>query len=167
MRGVTLREDPPSVTSLTPEMEPGVDAPDLLPRRVFFFFFPPPKPPFGITLARRTAPAAPSASAASDARVDALVRLVLTGPDVRLAFSLERGLGLGGVQAFLLLGGGGSLLGRLGVANFPLPAHLLLSLGLDRGSLGLLRRFGLVRGGFLPRLLLRLLRRGGSLGVGL
>ena len=65
VRGVTLREDPPSVTSLTPEMEPGVDAPDLLPRRVFFFFFPPPKPPFGITLARRTAPAAPSASAAS------------------------------------------------------------------------------------------------------
>ena len=102
-----------------------------------------------------------------DARVDALVRLVLTSPDVRLAFSLERGLGLGGVQAFLLLGCGGSLLGRLGVANFPLPAHLLLSLGLDRGSLGLLRRFGLVRGGFLPRLLLRLLRRGGSLGVSL
>ena len=100
------------------------------------------------------------------ARVDALVRLVLTSPDVRLALSLERGLGLGGVQAFLLLGCCGSLLGRLGVANLPLPAHLLLSLGLDRGSLGLLRGFSLVRGSLLPRLLLRLLRRGGSLGVG-
>ena len=63
--GVVLRDDP-SVTSLTPETDPGVDAPDLDPPDLafFFFFLPESPPPLGRTLARSTAPAAPSASAA-------------------------------------------------------------------------------------------------------
>mmetsp|Transcript_10216 Transcript_10216/g.39914 ORF Transcript_10216/g.39914 Transcript_10216/m.39914 type:complete len:1406 (-) Transcript_10216:582-4799(-) len=97
-----------------------------------------------------------------DAGVDALVRIVLTGSDVRLALSLGGRLGLLRGDASLLLVGGGFGPGRFRVLHLALPPHLLLSLGLDRRGFSPLRRLGLV----LLGLLLRFLRRGGRLGVG-
>ena len=162
--GVVLSDDP-SVTSLTPETDPGVDAPDLDPPDldlVFFFLPPESAPPLGRTLARSTAPAAPSASAARtlasmrlcDSSLPALTSALRLALAAALAFSAATRLFSLSALA-LALADSASFISR-SLRTFS------SALALIADGFGPLRRLGLVRLG----LLLRFLRRGGRLGVG-